>query len=297
LPIHDGSTLKGNPAFISACNFLASQENEIKVFKFCIGFQISGKTLKQATPFDKWEVTLEKVRSSHDDFEELNKKVAVFLKSIMTLTHSSNCYQFISSDKIRYQVTYTIGRETDIDFSDSTLLVHTETILGNIKITISEICLTEFSEAALNKLKIKEIGIKEESAAGLSIGSRTHLQAIKTTVTPFRNVGLRKSSRITEEDEEFFGNREPKTPQIKVDLNYFNEGKEEDISKILEDDVKEYSIDEFCKKIKKIKHRMKMEEQYMPSLDNIEATFYELIESGEDIKKELEAYERKEGKR
>lgn len=275
---------------------MASQEDDVKVFKLYIGFQISGKTLKQVTPFDKWEITLEKVKSPHSDFKELNKKVATFLRSIMTLTHSSNYYQFINSSKTDYQITYTVGREAHIEFSSSNLIANTESVLGNIKITVNEISLAEFSEAILNKVKIIEVEEKEEPVKELSIRVSTHLQAIKTTVTPFRDVGLRKSSRITEEDEEFFGNKEVKTPQIKVDLDYFNEGKEEEISKILENDTKEYSIDEFCKKIKKIKHRMKMEEQYMPSLDNIEATFYELIENGEDIKKELEAYEKKESK-
>ena len=91
--------------------------------------------------------------------------------------------------------------------------------------------------------------------------------------------------------------------EIRLDPDYFDgKGKEEEeINKIMEDGnviggCKECPLDVFYKKVKEIKQKIKLEEQYIPSLDNIETAFYELIETEGEIRKELEAHRNEEAK-
>ncbi len=133
----------------------------------------------------------------------------------------------------------------------------------------------------------------------------THLQAIKPTVTPFRDIGLRKSSRITDEDEttaDAANNPHPeaKLDALKLDPDYFDakSKEEEEINRIIENEggLKDYPLDEFYKKVKEIKQKIKLEEQYIPSLDNIETAFYELIDTEKEIRHELELHQKEEAK-
>ena len=96
------------------------------------------------------------------------------------------------------------------------------------------------------------------------------------------------------------GKSETKLNEIKLDPDYFDAKKkeEEEITKFIENEggMKEYPLDEFYKKVKEVNKKIKLEEQYIPSLDNIENSFYELIHIEAEIKQELEHHKSEEAK-
>jgi len=276
-------------------------------FKFHIIFQISGKTLKRQVPFDRWEISIEKLGKLGINKEEatgsISKKIAVFLRSVLTLSHSTNCYQFINSLKSGYQIDYEISRDLLVDFANTTPTFSSKLdtiLLGNLKISISEICLSKFSDSDLQSVKLvaNTIETETEQMLGLRLSVTTHLQALKPTVAPFKDNLLKKSVRIVENGEKTSAEQEKmsRSEKINLDLDYFDMKKEdEDIGKLVEDNKgPELNPEDFYKKIKEIKKKIQMEEQYIPSLENMERTFYELLETEGEILKELSAKTKEE---
>jgi len=265
---------------MAARDLVSSLSNE--AFTFHILFQVSGPHLPKSVPIDRWKITLERVEFPEKELAEVKKKAAIFLRSVLTLTHCSECYQFVSSLKSGYSIDYKITQEQLVDFSQSTppVRTHLENTLEPLKITLEEISLANFSETHLKAVKVIDLSkTKEEILLNPQIKINTHFQAIKSTVAPFRDIGLIKLSHQNEEEAKVI------ISEIKVDPEYFNDKEEEDIPKMVEDE--DYPLNEFYKKIKDIRKKIKLEDQQIPSLDNIESTFYELIKTETEIKEEL----------
>ena len=145
-----------------------------------------------------------------------------------------------------------------------------------------------------------------EVLPGVHFPYAAHLQAIKPTVAPFRDNGLKRSSKITEDETgpsvESAANAKSEAVlnEITLDPDYFEDKQKEEeaLDKIIEKegDMKDLPLDEFYKKIIEIKQKIKLEDQYIPSLDNIETAFYELIDTEAEIKRELERLQKEEVK-
>lgn len=271
----------------AAKEFISFPSNDS--FTFHILFQVNSQQLPKSVPIDRWKITIERIVFPERNVEEVRKKAAIFLRAVLTLAHSSECYQFVNSLKNGYSVDYMITQEQLVDFAQSVppVRTHVESALEPLKVSLEEVSLADFSESRLKTVKITDLSkTKEEMLVSPLIRIPTHLQAIKPTVTPFRDIGMRKLSHASEEEAKLLTN------EIKVDPEYFNDKGEEGMLKLIEDEDKDYPLDEFYKKIKDIKKGIKLEEQQIPSLDDIESTFYELIKIEQEVKAELKTSEK-----
>ncbi len=98
-----------HPVFLQAQSFLSSPAADATQFKMHVVFSVSAKGLKRPTPFDRWEVTVEKYQERNivcdrmakgsQDEAVIGKKSAIFLRSVLSLSHSTSSYQFANSLK------------------------------------------------------------------------------------------------------------------------------------------------------------------------------------------------------
>lgn len=213
---------------------------------------------------------------------------------INLLAVSKGIFIKIISTNSEYHIEQEITREFAVEFSPVTEIKF-EILLPKLKVLINNISLNKFSDHDLRAVKIlKKNNQKiEEFLLEAPISVQTHLQAIKQTVSPFRDVGVYNKQKSAGEEgskvmEKVFGGNHKSNSKFNLQCDYFNSDKKEE--------NQNESVDDFYKKVEDIQQKIKLDDQYIPTLDGIEDAFYDFIEMEAEIKREFEKEEKMEVK-
>ena len=151
--------------------------------------------------------------------------------------------------------------------------------------------MNKYSDHDLRAVKILKKNSQkiDEFLLEAPISMQTHLQALRQTVSPFRDVGVYKKNKSAGDERSKIVEKVSGGKYISNNLlhcDHFDLDKKEG--------SQNESADDFYKKVQEIQQKIKLDDQYIPTLDGIEDAFYDFIEMETEIKREIEKEENNE---